>query len=145
MKNYTEIKIREISDPDFQLMIDELCHCVVLGKDQFVNQPLPYLFMAIVQEGRVMTRQHLPTNGILTRKVDKLPSDSVVYGVCRELANWKRTNIESFDGRTVLSLIKQCHTAFCPPRRRPRKPTSWERDYQCKTELIRKRRRNGDL
>lgn len=145
MTNYTEVKIREIDNPDFQSMIDELCHCVVLGKDQFVNQPLPYLFMAIIRERRAMTRQHLPTNGILTRKVDKLSSDSVVYDVCRELVNRKRTHIESFDGKTVLSLIKQCHKAFCPPPPRLRRLTQRERDYRCMTRLILQRRKNGDL
>jgi hypothetical protein len=103
MTNYTQIKICEIPDPDFQSMVAELCRCVFLGKDQFVNQPLHFLLMAIIREKRAITRQHLPTDGILTKKVDKLLTDSVVYCVCRELENMKGAHIESFDGKTVLS------------------------------------------
>jgi hypothetical protein len=143
--NYTQIKICDIPDKDFQLMVAELCHCVVLGKDQFVNQPLSYLLMAIIREKRQMTKLHLPIDGILTTKVDKLSTDSVVYCVCREMANQKRTNIESFDGKTILTLIKQCYKAFSPPPPRSKKPTRRERDYLFKTELIKRRRRNGNL
>ncbi|HXR04016.1 MAG TPA: hypothetical protein VN836_04835 [Verrucomicrobiae bacterium] len=145
MTNYTQIKICEIPDPDFQSLITELCHCVVLGRDQFVNQPLSFLLMAIVRERRVMTRQHLPTDGILTVKVDKLLPDSVVYDVCQEMVNRKGAHIESFDGKTVLSLIKHCYKAFCPPFARPKKPTRKEEDYQLVTKVINQRRRNGDL
>jgi hypothetical protein len=145
MTNYTQIKICEIPDPDFQSLITELCHCVVLRRDQFVNQPLSFLLMAIVRERRAMTRQHLPTDGILTVKVDKLSPDSVVYDICREMVNRKGAHIESFDGKTVLSLIKHCYKTFCPSIPRPRKQTRRESDYRFKTELIKRRRRNGDL
>jgi hypothetical protein len=145
MTNYAQINICEIPDPDFQSMVAELCHCVVLGKDQFVNQPLSYLLMAIVREKRAMTRQHLPTDGILTIKVDKLSTDSVVYCICRELVNQKGTHIESFDGKTVLSLIKHCYKSFCPPLARPKKPIRWDRNYQLTTKVIKQRRKNGDL
>jgi hypothetical protein len=145
MTNFAQINICEISDPDFQSMVTELCHCVVLGKDQFVNRPLAYLLMAIVREKRAITKQHLPTDGILTMKVDKLSTDSVIYCICRELVNMKRTHIESFDGKTVLSLIKHCCKSFCPPLARPKKPTRWERNYQLTTKVIKQRRENGDL
>ena len=145
MTNYAQIKICEIPDPDFQSMITELCRCVVLGQDQFVNKPLSFLLMAIVREKRAMTRQHLLTDGILTMKVDKLSPDSVVYDVCREMVNRKGTHIESFDGKTVLSLIKHCYKAFCPPFARPIKPPRKEENYQLMTKVIKQRRRNGDL
>jgi hypothetical protein len=145
MANYTQTKICAIEDSDFQSMIAELCHCVVLGKDQFVNETLFYLFMAIVRQKRTITKQHLPTDGILTRKVDKLPTDSVIYEVCREMVNQKRTHIESFDGKTVLTLIKQCYKAFCPPLSRSKKPTRREIAYQFQTELIKRRRKAGSL
>ena len=145
MTNYTQTNICDISDSGFQSMVAELCHCVNLGKDQFDNQPLSYLLMAIGKEKRALTKQHLPTSGILTRKVDELPPDSIVYQVCWELVNLKRTHIESFDRRTVLSLIKHCHKAYCPQPPRPKKLTRREMDYQSKTRLIERRRKNGDL
>lgn len=126
-------------------MVAELCHCVNLGKDQFEGQPLSYLLMAIGKEKRALTKQHLPTGGILTRRVDKLAPNSVVYGVCRELVNLKRTHIESFDGKVVLSLIKHCHKFFCPQPPRPKRMTRKQSDYRWKTKLIERRRRNGDL
>ena len=145
MTNYVQTNICEIPDSGFQSMIDELCGCVVLGKDQFVKQPLSYLFMAIIKENRAMTRQHLLMDGILTTKVDKLSPDSVVYHVCREMVNRKGTSIEVFDGKTVLTLVKHCYKAFCPAMPRTKKETRRQSDYRFKTELIERRRRNGDL
>jgi len=145
MTNYSQTNICEISDPEFQLMVDELCHCVDLGKDQYESQPLSFLLMTIGREKRAMTKEHLPGNGILTRKVNKLPIDSVVHCVCTELANLKRTHIESFDGKTVLSLIKNCYQVYCPLPTRPKKSTRRQNAYQFKTQLIERRRKNGDL
>jgi hypothetical protein len=145
MTNYTQTKVCEIPDSDFQSMVAELCHCVNLGKDQFDNQPLSYLLMAIGREERALTMQHLPTSGILTRKVDKLSPDSVVYHVCSELVNLKGTNIVAFDGKTVLSLIKHCHKAHCPRPIRSKALTRRKSSYLFKTELIERRRKNGDL
>ena len=145
MTNYTQTNICEVSDSGFQSMVAELCHCVNLGKDQFDNQPLSFLLMAIGKENRALTKQHLPISGVMTRKVDKLSTDSVVYHVCLELVNLKRTHIESFDGKAVLSLIKHCHKVFCPRPTRPKKLTRRESNYQWKTELIERRRKNGDL
>ena len=145
MTNYAQIKICEIRDSDFQSMVAELCQCVFLGKDQFVDQTLAFLLMAIVREKRSISRQHLATDGILTMRVDKLSTDSVVYCICRELANSKGAHIESFDGKTVLSLIKHCYKSFCPPLARPKTLTRRERNWQLSTEVINLRRKNGDL
>ena len=145
MTNYTETKVREILDSGFQSMVSELCQCVNLGRDQFVDQTLSYLLMASVREGREMTRQHLATNGLLTTKVDKLPYDSVVHCVCRELVNRAGTHIEAFDGRTLLSLIKHCRKACCPAPSRQKKLTRRESRRRVQVELIERRRSNGDL
>src|ERR1017187_10145931 len=145
MTNYTETKVREVSDPDFQAMISELCDCIRLGRDQFVDQPLSYLLMASAREGRALTRQHLATDGILTMKVDKLPYDSVVHCVCRELVNRAGTHIEAFDGKTLLSLIKRCRKACCPAPSRQKKLTRRESRRRVQVELIERRRSNGDL
>ena len=145
MTNYTETKVREILDSDFQSMVSELCDCVRLGRDQFVDQPLSYLLMASAREGRALTRQHLATDGILTAKVVKLPYDSVVHCVCRELVNRAGTHIEAFDGKTLLSLIKRCREAYCPQPPQPKKLTRRESRHRFQVELIERRRSNGDL
>jgi len=145
MTNYTQTKVCEIPDFDFQSMVAELCLCVNFGKDQFDKQPLSYLLMSIGREKRALTKQHLPTSGVLTMKVDKLSPDSVVYRVCSELVNLNGTIIEAFDGKTVLSLIKHCHRAHCPRPTRSKALTRRERDYRFTTELIERRRKNGDL
>ena len=145
MTNYIQTKICEISEPNFQSLVSELCHCVALGRDQFEYQPLTFLLMAIGREGKALTKAHLPTEGILTRKVDKLPVASVVHGVCVELVTAKKTHIEFFDGKAVLSLIKQCHKVYCPRPAPPKRLTRQRRDYLANAELIKRRRKNGDL
>jgi hypothetical protein len=114
IKKFIEMKISEIADSDFQSLVTELCHCVSLDREQFINQPLSFLLMAIVRENRAMTRQHLLVDGILTMKVDKVSTDSVLYQVCKELANFKGMTVEAYGGKTILSLIKNCYKATCP-------------------------------
>jgi hypothetical protein len=143
MTNYTETKVCEIGDSGFQSMVSELCHCVRLDRDQFVDQPLSYLLMASAREGRRLTRQCLATDGILTTKVDKLPYDSVVHCVCRELVNRAGTLIEAFDGKTVLSLINQCRKACAPIPPRQKKLTRRESNRRFQRDLIEQRRKNG--
>jgi hypothetical protein len=145
MTNYLHIRISEISDPSFQSMVTELCHCVDLNRTQFEDQALSYLLMAIGKEQRTLSIQHLPTSGVLTMKLDQFPADSVVYRVCWELANLNGTHIESFDGKTVLSLIKKCYKKFCPRATQPKKSTRRANSYAFTTDLINRRRLNGDL
>ena len=101
--------------------------------------------MAIHREKKPLGKAYLPTRGILTTTVEKLPPDSVVYQVCREIAKRRRTHVESFDGKTVLTLIKQCHQAFGPTLARPKKLTRLQRRHEFETDLIKRRRENGDL
>ncbi|HSU54450.1 MAG TPA: hypothetical protein VLT36_10350 [Candidatus Dormibacteraeota bacterium] len=145
MSNYTELNICDIQDPDFRSMAAELCHCVNLAMDQFENRSLSFLLMAIAKEKRRLGRQYLPTDGVLTRKVDKLPPGSVLHDLCREITTRRRTHIESFDGKTVLSLIKSCLPGYSPRLPRARKPTRREQDHQFQTGVINRRRKNGDL
>ena len=145
MTNHLNTKGCEIDDLQFGSMVAELCHCTDLDIEEFQNRSLSFLLMAIGREKKALTRQHLPGNGILTTKVDKLVLNSVVYDVCRELVNLKKTHIESFDGKTVLSLIKHCHKVLCPRLSSPKKLTRRESRYRFATELIKRRRRNGDL
>ena len=143
MTNYAETKVCEIEDPGFQAMVSELCLCFHLHRDQFVNQTLVFLLMASAREGRAMTRLHSPIDGILATKVDRLAYDSVAHCVCQELVNRAGTHIEAFDGKTVLSLIKQCRKACAPTPPRQKKLTRRENSRRFAAELIERRRQNG--
>lgn len=143
MTNYTETKVREILDSGFQSLFSELCDCIQLDRDQFVDQPLSYLLMASVREAKALTRQHLAIDGVLTTKVDKLQYDSIVHCVCRELVNRAGSHIEAFDGKTVLSLINQCRKACAPIPPRQKKLTRRESNRRFQRDLIEQRRQNG--
>ena len=143
MTNYIEIKVREILDSGFQSLFSELCDCIQLDGDQFVDQPLSYLLMASVREAKALTRQHLAIDGVLTTKVDKLRYDSIVHCVCRELVNRAGSHIEAFDGKTVLSLINQCRKACAPTPPRQKKLARRESNRRFQRDLIVQRRKNG--
>jgi hypothetical protein len=145
MSNYLETKIREIPDGEFQKMVTELCHCINFGRDQYENQPLSYLLMTIDREKRKLTIQHSPIIGLLGKKVDSLPPDSVVYQVCCELARRNNRPIEYFDGKTVLTLVNQCQKRLCPKPIRAKRLTRSQRLHAFDTFLIDQRRKNGDL
>ena len=145
MINYVQTKICDIEDPDFQSLIFELCHCTNLNIVDVEDQSLAFFLMVIAREKRVLTKHHLPTAGILTRKVDKLAGDSVVLTVCREMVKQKNSHIENFDGKTVLSLIKHCYKAFSPKPTLPKKLKPHQINYQVGKKVIERRRRNGDL
>lgn len=145
MSTYIQQNICEIEDPDFQDMIFELCHCVNLDMAEVEDQSLAFFLMCIGREKWALTQQHLPTAGILTRKVNKLATDSVVYAVCQELVKKKNSHIENFDGKTVLSLIKHCYQSFFPKPTRPKKLKPHQLGYQIGKSVIDRRRKNGDL
>lgn len=112
---YIYMKMRDVADPDFHAMVAELCRCVGWDKNQFEEKTdFSFLLMAIGREGKVLTQQRAPRNGILRTKVNKLPTNGAVFRVCYELSTLNRTHIELFDGKTVLTLIKHCHRFFCP-------------------------------
>lgn len=123
MTNYLETKISQIVDADFQTLITELCGCVGLAEDQVENMTLANLLTAIVKEKKKMALQNVAISLILETRIRKLSADSVVYGVCCELVRLKRSHIELFVGKSVFTLIKQCHKAVCPPQGRAKKPT----------------------
>jgi len=145
MTNYVQQIISENTDPDFQSMISELCHCTNLDIADVEDQSLVFFLMAIAREKRVLTKQHLPTDGVLTRKVDKLACDSVVFAVCQEMVKKKNSHIENFDGKTVLSLIKHCYKSFSPKPTSPKKLKPHQIKYQIGRQVIERRRSNGDL
>lgn len=145
MTNYVYKKICDVADSDFQSLILELCHCTNLNLADVEDNSLVFFLMAIARENRVLTKQHLPTAGILTRKVDKLASDSIVFAVCQEMVRQKNSHIENFDGKTVLALIKHCYKSFFPKPARPKKLKPHQLDYLVGKSVIDRRRKNGDL
>jgi len=139
--SYFRAKIEDVYDNDFQNLISEIYHCVGWSRDDANFPTLFYLIQGIgAQDPNAMTAAHLPTAGILTTKIGKLPQ-GVVYELCRELAELKRTHLESLDGKNVLSLIK----AFLPRASRRRSPSRGQVRREASTMLIRQRRANGDL
>ena len=144
MTDYLEAKICDVTDASYQSMVAALIDGVGFHPDDFTSQRLSFLLAEIGRQRKALTRAHLAVDGILTKKVDKLLPDSVVYHVCLQLAKLNGTSIEAFDGKIVLSLIKHCHKFYCPTPPRARKPTRRERSHQFTTDLIKQRRKNGD-
>lgn len=134
-------KFEDIDDYEFGQMVDELHHCVAWDRDDAVLPNLFYLLSAIVtQDPKALASSRLPAKGMLSTKVDKL-SRGAVEDVCRELASLKGNHIESFDGKTVLSLLKSC---FPKPTRR-RKPSRNQLRHEASLRVIQQRRANGDV
>jgi len=136
-------KITEVEDDDFQAMINELYHCVDWPRH---DEDLPTIFNLLsaiaAQDIKALTSNHLPTAGILTTKIGKLP-DGLVYEFCRELAGILQTHIEAFDGKTVLSLVKSyCSFLIKPIKKKPNQKLS---RHDQMTRIILQRRANGDL
>jgi hypothetical protein len=140
MSNYVETKIGENTDEDFQTLVAELCGCLNWPKEEFENKTLANLFTMIVTEKKVLNLQVIPVDRILSTKVKNLPLNSVVHGVCSELVNRSKKNMDSFAGKTVFMVIKQCHKAVCPALTRAKKPTRRQLDYQLETKRILLRR-----
>ena len=144
MTNFLNTKIRDVEDAAFQSLIVELCHCVEWDAGQFDDSTLSFLLMAINRENpKALTSQRLMGKGILTMKVDKIVPGSVVHGVCEELTRLKRTGVEMFCGKTVLSLVKSCYPKAKPVA--PRRPTRNMLRHRQMTNVILQGRKNGDL
>jgi len=143
MSNHLHAKVAEVEDSNFQQMVNELYHCVGWKRDDHEVPTIFYLLSHIgVQDPKALTKNHLPCTGILTTKVGKL-KQGVVYDFCRELAALKHTHIESFDGKTVLSLVKSCFPWSKPTRNK--KLSRNQARHERVTSLILQRRENGDL
>lgn len=138
---YLHSPIAKTSDPEFQLLINELYHCAGWGRDDGQHLTLFYLLSAInAEDPKALTAAHLPVPGVLTTKVGKLRR-GVVYDLCVELVKLKPTHLEAFDGKTVLSLLK----AAVPKPARRTKPSRRQARHENSTRVILQRRQNGDL
>ena len=142
MTNYLERKISDIKDDDFQTLVAELCECVGWLEDEFENKTLANLFTALVKEDKKLNLNKVLFGRIFAMKVKALPFDSVVKGVCCELASRKGKAMDDLAGKLVFTLIKQCYKAVCPQKLRPKKTTRLQNKHQLKTALILRRRNN---
>lgn len=137
--SYYTAKISDVYDNDFQNLISEICHCVGWPRVDAKFPTLFYLIQGIgAQDPKALSASHLPTHGILTTKIGRLP-EGIVFDLCLELANLKHTHID--DGKTVLALLK----LFLPKSVRMRKPTRGQIRHGASTRTILQRRANGDL
>jgi len=142
MNNYLERKISEIDDDDFQTLVAELCECVDWFEDEFENKTLANLFTALVTENKKLNLNKVLFSRVLAMKVKELAFNSVVEGVCCELASRKGKAMDDLAGKLVFTLIKQCYKAVCPQKLRPKRPTQLQKKHQLKTALILRRRSN---
>ncbi len=141
MSDLLHLRLDAIFDPAFQQMLDELYHAVNWSRDDLATPTLFYLLSSIMTEdAKALAANRLPATGVLLTKVDRL-HEGAVEDVCRELASIKGAHIESFDGKTVLSLIKTCF----PKAVRARKPTRNQLHHDARRMVIVMRRANGDL
>lgn len=142
---YLHAKIADVTDKDFHALIDELYHCVGIRRDDGKLWTLTLLIQSLcVQNIDALTLQHLPTEGICGMKCEKLPA-GVIHDICREIAVIKGTHIESFDGKTVLHVLKQIAPKSVRKPARKRQPTRNESRHETMTRIIDQRRANGDL
>lgn len=144
MMNYLDAKVREVSDATFQSLVTELCMCVGFNHEEMSEKTFRFLLMAIVSEKRKISSLHAPKTFVLDTKVNKLTFGSVVWQVCAELGELTGSRIEAFDGKTVLTAIKQSYKKILPKLRKP-KLTKARKGYNHATSLILRRRQNGSL
>ena len=104
MIQYMHMKINEVQDHDFQSMIDELCECVCLDRNQISNQSFAFLLMAISREEKEMNLKYLLNSKTIERKVHSFALNSAVYLICCELVRLKKSHIEIFDKKSVFGL-----------------------------------------
>jgi len=139
--SYLRAKISGVTDAEFQTLIGELYHCVDWRRD---DSTLPTLWLVLnaisAQDPKALTPAHCLPGTILLTKVGKLPP-GVIYDLCREAADLKRTHIESFAAKTVLSLLK----LLAPKPDRPKKLGCNHLRHDSETRTILRRRANGDL
>ena len=146
MINYLETNICDVADPRFQLMVHELADCAGKRPNEFSVRSLRFMLMAIGREDpKVLSLPYVAVPVVLKERVNRLSPDSVVYQVCKQLADVNGINIEAFDKKNVLSLIKKCSKIFYSKPKRAKKPTRNQNRHAFNTELIERRRRNGDL
>jgi hypothetical protein len=125
MKDIIHAKISAIKDLDFQLLVHELCQSICLDKNEIIDQSFSFLLMVIVKEKKKIDLNNVLISKILETKVGKLSGNSFVYSVCCELVRLNNLHIELFSGKSVSTLIKQCHKIYRPKKSRVKKLSSW--------------------
>jgi hypothetical protein len=142
--NYLHTPIERIHDPDFQELVTELCDCARFNRAEMSKRDLSFFFMALVERDRTLSLAGVAVDPVLKSKVNQWSSDSVIHGVCSELA--KRAGVsDAFNGNSILTLIKKCYKTCCPKPSPRRKLKKYQIAYQKKTRLIQNRRENETL
>jgi hypothetical protein len=125
MQKIIHLKISIVEDSDFQLLVDELCQSIFLDKNDVLQHTFSFLLMAIVREKKKMDLNNVLVSRILDTKVGKLSFNSIVYSVCCELVALNNSHIEFYSGKSVFTLIKECHKFYRPKKNRIKKLSSW--------------------
>lgn len=142
-KSFLHTPLAAVEDETFQGLINELYHCTGWERDDAALLTCFYLLSAIgVQARASLTQDRLPGEGILTGKVEALPPGSPVALLCQELAKLAHTTPGAFEGKAVLTLIKEC---FPWPEPRKEMTAAGEDALDRLTKVILQRRANGDL
>jgi hypothetical protein len=137
--NPLHTKIKSVDDDAFQQLVDEVYHCIGWSRDDDNFTTLWELLSAIGRESpKVLSATYLPTEGVITTKVCKLP-EGFVYSLCAEIACLKGTHLD--DEKKVVSLLRLVLPV--PPRRRS--PSRKALAHEAEIRVIRQRRKNGDL
>ena len=143
MSNHLHTKIRDIDDADVREVLAELCHCARWDLARHEGGTIFHLLSSLfLERSNTLSLEYVPSPSWLETKTRKVSSESVL-DFCRELTALKRTTLEAFDRKTVLSLIKECfpqldQSSSPSPREEPS-------DFERETRLIMQRRRNGSL
>jgi hypothetical protein len=145
MNSYLQIEIQKYADPEFQLLISEICQGVGWSPEDFASHSLSFLLMAIGRENKKLTLQHVAPARILAMKVGKLAHGSVVEGVCSELTRLNGMSNEVFYNKSVLTLIMRCYKVFCPKPRSQKKPSKSHLKYQHTVDLINRGRQSRGI
>lgn len=122
----------------------ELCHCARWDLARHEGGTVFHLLSSLfLERADTLSPEYVPSPSWLETRTRKVTSESVL-DFCRELTLLKRTTLEAYDRKPVLSLIKEC---FPQPGQSP--PASSRREEPSDSErerrLIMQRRRNGSL
>ena len=143
MSAYLHTKIRDIEDADVRGVLAELCHCARWELARHEHGTVFHLLSSLfLERSGTLSLEYVPWPSWLETKTRKVTSEPVL-DFCRELTALRRTTLEAFDRKPVLSLIKECFPQLGQP---PASSRGGElSDYERETRLIMQRRRNGSL
>ena len=143
MSTYLHTKVRDIEDNDVREVMVELCHCARWDLARHEGGTIFHLLSSLfLERADTLSVEYVPSPSWLETKTRKVTSEPIL-DFCRELTALKRTTLEAYDRKPVLTLIKECFPQLGQPPASPQReePSDFERE----TRLIVQRRRNGSL